>query len=583
MMNVTASDKNIKWSEEGSIYKLTPTDNMVTEKDYTIKAIEFPAPVRGMNTINGTVPERSVVPFVGLELYKDIINNSNPIDKFSLGAGDEYVTLDKKLRITIDSMPDSTSQDWIYEYYNPWAAIKTQMRAVPNLDIGISLADDFGNAIDENNIKPEDNIDASIAIKNTGEDTINDVSISIYPDPLLLKNVVKANTLKDTVYQLNKNEEKDVDVFLTIPVSLEEREYNINVSVTGHDIDNIIYSFNTSKKINVKGDIGSIFVDKEVAKSSTYISQYAHVALNVVNLGHMRINNIQIHDSIPDGLTYVNDSTINIANDKEIIISKSSIEPSSSWTIAYNLKPEEPGIYILPGFDANFSVGGKYLSTTSNEVGFRVFGPRVVLNKSAEDMGEGIINVMVNAKNIGNGFTKVIIKDQLPDNATLISGSTNLTTSLDAGSTKTMNYGIKIENDNNIKSLSLPPARATYYLDDWRFTTSSDEKYVEGSVANGNLANLGKGTGTYIILTNTINPGTSGVMQGVPQGVIQDTPDAAISAPEIEEEQKKVVATIPVRTPIKTPEKNTPGFGFYETAITGIVVAILTLLGKNKK
>jgi len=160
-------------------------------------------------------------------------------------------------------------------------------------------------------------------------------------------------------------------------------------------------------------------------------------------------------------------------------LNKSSIGPSESWTIEYSLKPKEPGIYILPQFDVNFSVGERNISATSSEVGFRVFGPQVVLVKSAVDMGNGVVKITVSAKNIGNGPTRVVIKDKLPNHTVLISGSENATMSLNPDSEKITEYTIKAE-DTNISNITWSPAIAIYYLDDWRFNTSSDEEYQAG-------------------------------------------------------------------------------------------------------
>lgn len=565
-LSYALTNENIKWADEGNTYRLIPTDNTITEKEYTIKVVEFPSPVRGEMKIDGGIrPERPVVPFARFELYRDIINNPNPIATFGLGIGDDYITSDKELRITIDNIPDNMSQDWVYEYYNPWVTIKTQKRAIPNLDIAINLKDTSGDSIDEDNIKPGDSIEAEISIKNTGEDAINDLNINIDPDPLLLKDIMKTNVLKDTISQLNKDEERIFDVSLKAPVYLEEKEYEIIVNTTGHDIKDAIYNFNASKKIKVKGDIEYIYVEKQVTKNTTYLKDYVHVLLNIVNTGHSTVSNITIKDAIPERLIFVKDGAV--YNQTQFSFNKSSIGSSESWTIDYNLKPSEPGIYILPKLEANFSVGGKDLSATSAEVGFRVFGPKVVLSKSAVDLGNDLIEVIVKAKNIGNGFTKIIIEDNIPNNTILILGKTNLTTSLDPDVEKVMNYTIK-SSEKNISNLTWSPARANYYLDDWKFNTSSDEIYEEGHIVKEGRP-LEGGTKAHIII---ITPVTTPTIY----------PEVAV--PEIENNQKKVVATIPAETPIKTPEKSISGFILYDSIFSIIILLILSgVLYKNKR
>lgn len=547
-------NEDIKWSEDGNTYRLTQTDNMVTEKDYTIKAVEFPFAVRGYRTINdGIYPERPVSPFVKFELYKDIINNTKPIDTFTIGTGDEYIISDQETRITINEIPGSTSQDWVYEYYNPWVVIKIQNRAIPNLDISISLINPSGDSIDEEDMRSGSDIDAKITIKNTGNDFIDDVVFNIDHGKLLAKDTTTTDKLSDTISRLNKDEEKVIDISLTIPVSLEEKEYKIQVNTAGKDVKDVIYNFNASKIVKTKSDIDAIYVEKRVSRNTSYLKEYVGVVLNIVNTGHTTISNVQIHDAIPDRLIFIKDGVIQ--NYTEFSLNKSSLGPSESWTIDYSLKPKEPGIYILPKFDTNFSIEYKNYSATAGEVGFRVFGPHVILTKSVMEMGKGLIDVIVKAKNIGNGPTRVVITDKLSSDTELILGSMNSTMYLDIDAEKVMNYTVKTS-VTNISNITWKPANATYYLDDWKFYTSSDEKYEEGHrVEEGHP--LEGGTRAHIII---LPP------------VVTETTYPEVTVPKIKEEQKKVVATIPVKTPVQ--EKSIPGFVLYDSILLSIVVIL---------
>ncbi len=561
---MTLDNKDIKWSDDSNTYKLTRTDNMITEKNYTVKVIEFPFAVRGYKTFNGSIyPERPVEPYAKFELYKDIINNTIPIDTFVIGIGEEYVVPDQETRITIDSIPGSTSQDWVYEYYNPWVIIKTQKRAIPNLDISISLVYTSGDSIDEDDIKPGKDINAKITIKNSGDDFIDNVVFDINPGHLLVKDSTIDNKLRDTIYRLNKDEEKVVDISLTIPVSLEEKEYKIMVNITGQDIKDMVHNFDASKIIKVKSDIDAIYVEKHVSKNTSYLKEYVGIVLNIVNTGHTTISNIRVHDHIPDRLIVMQDGKIQ--NYTELLLNKSILGPSESWAISYNLKPTEPGIYILPKFDVNFSIGDKNLSATAGEVGFRVFGPYIVLTKSARDMGNDIIDVMVDAKNVGNGPTRVVIEDYiLPPNTAIISGDMNMTTILDPDAEKVMSYSIKTYN-TNISTLAWSPAVATYYLDDWKFNTTSDKKYDAGRRIEEDRP-LEGGTKAHIII---LAP------------VITETPYTEVTVPKIQEGQKKVVATIS-RTPMQTPEKSIPGFMWHELILLSFVIVLLRRMSTKK-
>lgn len=546
------SNEQLKWSE-GDTYTLKPTDNMVTQNDYTIKAIDFPSPARGRRTVNDTiVPANPVAPFVTLELYKDMVNNTTPIVTFSLLVGDEYITEDQELRITISDIPGSDSQDWVYEYYNPWASVRMQKRAVPNLNIDVIIKNVNDDTIDT--VDSGESFKLEVDIKNTGEDVLKNMNYNISPDPLLMKSsIISSNILKDTIYTLDIDEEKTMEMTLSAPASIDEKEYDINVNVTGHDVKNIFYSWSNSNKIKVRGAAEGIWINK-TTKSTVYLNENINVILNIANRAPLAMNNVRIYDTIPDKLLFKKDDIYE--NITEFSSNKISIGPSESLTLSYTLKPVEPGIYILPEFKVNYSMGGKEFSQNSNEVGFRVFGPIVVLNKSAVNKGNEVIEVKVTAKNIGNGFTIVKIEDELPENATIISGNANLSTSLDVDAEKTMTYTIKIPGLRDINSMSLPPARATYYLDDYKFSTSSDEKIAVSKEA----------------------------LTGTPVGTSTKTPiEAAVAPPKSEEPSKKVVATIPAKTPVQTPEKKypIPGFRYYELLSGIFLITILSLL-RNK-
>lgn len=552
-------DKDLIWSSTTNTYKMTPTDNMVTQGNYTIKAVEFPAPVRGGMNVNGSiVPINTVVPAVKFELYYDILNNSKPIDTFTFGVGDYYITKDQEFKISLADIPGELSQDWVYEYYNPWVSINIQKRAVPTLDIGINLEDSAGDSLDENNIKTGDIFRIIVDIKNTGEDVIKNVDYNIDINNLTLQHIFGTDKLQGTIYQLGVNEDKTIDSTVMAPIYVDPSDYDVKVNATGNDIKDLMYAFGFDHSFHVAGAIDAISTDKNVTKTTYYMRDDIHVVLSVVNTGPIDINNVQLQDTIPEELQLLdNNSPSSI---RELSYNKSSVNADGSWDIEYMLRSMAPGIYILPESNVSFSMRGRQFTMSTPEVGFRIFGPVLLLNKSVTDTGNGL-NVTVTASNIGNGFaSRVSIQDQLPQGATIISGDNSLNTSLDVGVGTSLSYTINIPKSENISAIIWPPAMATYYLDDYKFNTTSDKKIVEGTFDIGRSP--GGRTNIHEIL--------------VPVTVITAYPTATI--PKITETQKEVVATIQ-NTPIQTPEKSTPGFESYEL-LFGILIIVI-LLGKN--
>ena len=541
------------WSE-GTVYRVAPTDNMITVKDYTIKAIDFPAPVRGIRKIDGSIgPDNPVIPFVTFELYKDIINNTNPISQFSIGIGDEYITLDKEMRITIDNIPDGNSQDWVYEYYNPWAEIKIQKRGIPSLDINIIIED-----IEEDVIDSGDKFGMVINITNTGEDTMKDIELSL-EDP---SHTMISSRMTSTLNNLDIDEEKKMfDIDIVTPNSIDAKDYEIYINASWKDYKDFVYYYNTSKTINVRDAFQLLQINKSVAKDSIYIKESDTVILSISNFGNMYMNDIYINDSIPNNvilgninkdrdtnLITINDSDTNNTNKiTEFFLNKSLIGPRESWNFGYNLKPLGPGIYVLPRFNLSFSMLGRKFETQSVGAGFRVFGPKIVLNKTAKrnEQNSEIIDVYVDAKNIGNGFAKFTIDDFLPDGAELISGRLNYTNFIPPGKEDILHYTIRLDKIQEINVSLWPPAKAIYFLDDYKFVTYSNESVpYEGLVWSIEQIEREKVKFTEIVKASKE----------------AEIPTITEPIPEMTETQKMVVATIPANTPITTPKKGIPGF-----------------------
>lgn len=559
LTSVSSIDAADIWSD-GVSYKITLTDNIVTVKDYTIKAVDFPAPVRGRKDINGSIlPDNPVTPFVTFELYKDMVNNTIPIDKFSLGVGDEFKTSDREIKIVVDSMPDSMSQNWVYEYYNPFADIKIYKRAVPT--VGIS----FDIDMDESIIDPGDKFNMKVKIKNTGEDVMKNINLYVEDSSKQILSYKLRRTLD--LLDIDK-EEKILDIDFVAPKIVEEKEYEIYFNITWEDVKNIQYSYNTTKIINVRSAFQLLTSEKTVSRDSVYLKEYIAISLNVVNYGHLYMDDVRIYDTIMNATVNIKDK--NITN---LSFNESSIGPGESWSYTYTLKPLEPGIYVLPKFKTIFSLLGENVEMTSSEAGFRVFGPKIILSKTAKKIADEVdlVEVTVTARNIGNGFAKLVIEDKLPNNSKLVSGQLQYRTPIDPGTEKIMNYTVRIPyetvnaSDSKINITSWPPAKATYYLDDYIFTTSSTDKepYYEN-------------------LIWTIESEKEDRIKLIRKERKEEEQEEIIptaTLPQIEEPQKKVVATIPPRTPQPT-EKSTPGFTFYEIII---LVIVLILLGRNKK
>ncbi len=190
--------------------------------------------------------------------------------------------------------------------------------------------------------------------------------------------------------------------------------------------------------------------------STMYLKDYTSVSLSVENNGTYDLKNVSITDSLPGGF--------------EILINQSlhweaDIPAGWEWQYRYQVRPQEPvkGGIIFPAATAGFTINNKSYSTQSNQPRIVVFGPKVVLTKKTDvsfvKPGD-TVNVTVIAENTGNAYTKVTVRDSLPDNVTLIGGSTGFEGVLEATRNVSFSYTLRIDSK---KPIILPAATAEYY------------------------------------------------------------------------------------------------------------------------
>jgi uncharacterized repeat protein (TIGR01451 family) len=189
--------------------------------------------------------------------------------------------------------------------------------------------------------------------------------------------------------------------------------------------------------------------------STMYLKDYTSVSLSVENNGTYDLKNVSITDYLPNGF--------------EILINQSlhweaDIPAGWEWQYRYQVRPLEPGKGIIfPAATAGFTINNKSYSAQSNQPRIIVFGPKVVLTKKTDvsvvKPGD-TVNVTVIAENTGNAYTKVTVRDSLPDNVSLVGGSTGFEGFLEATRKASFNYTLRIDSK---KPIMLPAATAEYY------------------------------------------------------------------------------------------------------------------------
>jgi uncharacterized repeat protein (TIGR01451 family) len=413
--------------------------DVITYNGYTVKAIDFPNPVESDRY--SETPSEPVDPFVGLNISK----NDSFTNTTALGLEESYITPDGELRVTVRGLPPKNSTDWLMESYNPWALVELNQRGKPELEVSVDTDKDEYSSADDTEII------ASVTIRNSG--TADAVNVDLNVDAPFS---AKSGGLKYHYERIKKGESVTEEITFISPVPTEDKTYSILANISAYDVKNLPYPANSSKQLSVIIDPEWSMSLRKTTLEKIYLKDSAMVSLALKNNGKVNIKNVTIEDSVPKGFKLVSNTSLHWVTD---------ISAGGEWSYHYLIAPEEPNAkgVIFPVATAEFKVQKELYGIRSNQPKMIVYGPLVTLEKHTDVSAinpDDTVTVTVNAKNSGSTPTRIIIKDQLPNGTTLVSGITSFEEFLEAGKDVSFSYTIKVESTG---SITLPPATAQYY------------------------------------------------------------------------------------------------------------------------
>ncbi len=412
---------------------------VISYMDYSVKIVMFPPPVESDKY--RSVPIEPVEPFVGLNISK----NGSFINTAILIPGDTYIVPDGGLKVTAIALPAKNSEEWLFESYAPWATIKLSPRGTPNIEV--SVATDKNEYISSSATE----IDATVTIKNTG--LADAVNVHMYIDTELQ---IKRGSLKYHYERIKKGETITSTITFSSPILNEKKSYGILANMSGYDVMDISYAAKFQKTVSIAPEPLKMPSLRKSTNSKIYLKDYAMVSLSLKNNEKYDLKNVSITDYLPDGFRLVGNNSLHWAVD---------IPAFGEWENRYLMKPQIPdkdGI-VLPAATAEFFMKKEYYIIRSNQPEIVVYGPKIVVNKQADvsEINPGdAVTVTVTAENEGSTPTMVVIRDELPEKVTIISGSTALEGYLEANKKISFSYTLKVNSEEPVK---LPPANAEYF------------------------------------------------------------------------------------------------------------------------
>jgi uncharacterized repeat protein (TIGR01451 family) len=387
---------------------------------------------------------------------------------------DDYFVVQDRVNITIIDLQEVRGNIGANLGLNvsvdQWVKIRTRVKGSPSIKLSI-----IPKGIEINNktiamhtFIPGSEIPVNFSIRNEGKARLKDMILKINTSlPVLYE-----EKLNYEILELGAgNESGPITVRFQAPYTRERKSISISAEAIGYDIYRKAYRAADSANIEVVPPFDNrIDLVKHVSEK-VYMGDMAVVSISIRNNGSQEFDNVNLTDSLPPGIEPIDTN----------LSWNFSLGPFEQKTKSYMVKPQKPGTYLfLPGSSIIEYQG--ILDYNKKSIKLIVGGPYVVLLKSASSYdpvkGE-IINITIEAKNLGDATAIVKLIDTIPVNYTLTSDDQTYenisdTMVLHPGKSESFSYLLSTSATGRF---ILPPARATI-LDKIMY---KDERYTQSA------------------------------------------------------------------------------------------------------
>ncbi|NJD78461.1 MAG: DUF11 domain-containing protein [Candidatus Methanoperedens sp.] len=452
----TFSPNDIEWA--AGVSADLGKGGTLTNGDYMVKAVEFPAPVQGLKNFNGDwVPETEVEPMVYIEIYRKGVL----LREFVLTPQTEpYIDPDYEVKVSGKSFMSRTAKEWILQFYNPTAGVSIQTRAKPKLEVTISTDKGAYTSYTDKAMT------ATVTVKNTGEAFLKNVDVRLDIGELKLRGG-SIDQLHQFYYRMDKGTSQSFDVILVVPELLDQKSYKLSAQAKGYEVKDAEYSASAVLDTLTVSPKQNYFTISKAIKDNMYLQNAATVRITIGNGGTYDIRDIYINDSINENF----ELTANASFNHYIPV----LKPGGDWGTTYSIRALSASLtgFSIPVATARFTVNNKQYSISSAATTVVVNGPKIILNKTVDKPTVNIsedVTVTVTIKNEGNIGTKFEARDELPESVSLVSGITSLTNMSEPNTVQGFSYIIRMNKDGEIQ---LPPVVTNYTGVEYRGMTKA--------------------------------------------------------------------------------------------------------------
>jgi hypothetical protein len=287
---------------------------------------------------------------------------------------------------------------------------------------------------------------------------------------------IKSGDEQEIYHSIVKNDEDiELNYKLGIPYVYNERDYPINVQITGQSIDGESFTSEANTSITVNPCWG-IVVSKTIHPYPAILHEDdISVKVSVSNNGSVNLDGVNVIDTydIMDGIGVNKIESYNKINNSELSANMSLVPGETKTVFEYELIPTASVGSYSEGIDMNKShaivtlPSGEKHKIESNDVKIHVLGPNINLNKKLikSDPKNNSYSIGLVVNNTGNMKSRVKIIDHIPEDIEILNTSDGFedfesSIVLGSGNTFETNYTFSY----NGSGIILPSFDAIYHI-----------------------------------------------------------------------------------------------------------------------
>ncbi len=325
-----------------------------------------------------------------------------------------------------------------------WVKIRVRVRGRPGIRVTVFT--------DQEEYTPGDTITVNASVVNTGRAILKRAFLEVN-STLPLREMPEGrwgfagDRIIFDLHELEAGESSPIyQIRFKAPSNLTGQSYLITARAWGEDVLGEKYEKTDKTTAHILPAHRVELV--KYASEKIYLGDTAYITITARNNGSIPIPHATLTDTLPPDLQGNTTLTWNL-----------TLPPGGQKSITYQVKPRPPGTILTPPATLRWQLQGVNYTLRSNTPKIIVSGPEVTAVKKADPkqltQGE-TATITLTLKNSGDLAAVVTVKDTLPSNATLKTGSPNWSGILYPEEPRTLTYTLQF---NQTGTYNLPPAQ----------------------------------------------------------------------------------------------------------------------------